>query len=129
MLLNHYKAMLEQHLQGKLASFVSESGKNYTFANLENQAKEALLPLLVHQVGVIAFGGDNTPETGESYCLKKKITAGLNVALTRRVVDNEDGSHSSIVTANCSNVSTEPITIGEIGLDESVKTKVGAVGN
>lgn len=120
MLLNHYTNMLAKHTQGKLASFVSESGKSNTFVNLETQAKEALLPLLVHQVGIIAVGGDNTPETGESYCLKRKITAGINLALSRSVVDNTDGSHSSIVIANCTNVSTDPITIGEIGLEESV---------
>ena len=120
MLLNHYTAFLENHLQGKLSSLVSESNKTFTFNNVATQAAEALLPMLIHQCGEIILGGDNSAETGDSYCLKKKITAGLNVALTRNVVDNDDGSHSSIVVANITNVSSAPITIGEIGLKDTV---------
>lgn len=116
MLLNHYTDCLEKHLQGKLASFISETGSKITFATLKNQSSEALLPMLLHQTEDIIFGSDNTPETGDSYCLKKQINNGLNVAITRSMVDNDDGSHSSIVVANCTNISSAPITIGEIGL-------------
>lgn len=116
MLLNHYTAMLEKHIQGKLASFISESGLTITFATLKNQASEALLPMLLHQTEEIILGSDNSPETGDSYCLKKQIFSGLNVAITRNMVDNDDGSHSSIAVLNCTNISSESITIGEIGL-------------
>lgn len=122
MLLNHYKAMLEKHLQGKLASFIAEDGKTYTFASIGHQNNVALLPMLMHQVGYISVGSDNTPETGASYSLKKAITSGLNIALTRNVVDNDDGSHSSIVVANITNTSSEPFTIGEIGLSYYVQS-------
>lgn len=121
MLLNHYKAMLEKHLQGKLASFVDEYGAAYIFASASHQNNEALLPMLVHQAGQIVLGSDNTPETGESYCLKKVISSELNIALTRSVVDNDDGSYSSIVVANCTNISSAPVTIGEIGLRDYVQ--------
>lgn len=120
MLLNHYTACLENHVQGKLASFINESGTTYIFTSLGHQANESLLPMLVHQSGEIIIGSDNTPETGDSYCLKKQISSGINIALTRSVVDNDDGSHSSIVIANCTNISSEPITIGEIGLRKFV---------
>lgn len=116
MLLDHYIACLEKHQQGKLASFVNEYGATITFSSMEFQNNEAMVPLVIHQVGYISLGSDNTPETGESYCLKKIINSGLNVALTRNVVDNDDGSHSSIVVATCTNTSSVPITIGEIGL-------------
>ena len=116
MLLNHYKAMLEKHLQGKLASFVAEDGKTYTFASVGHQNNVALLPMLMHQVGYITVGSDNTPETGASYNLKKAIASTLNIALTRNVVDNDDGSHSSIAVLTCTNTSSEPVTVGEIGL-------------
>lgn len=121
MLLNHYKAMLEKHLQGKLASFVNEFGATCTFTSIAFQNNESLLPMILHQVGYIVMGSDNTPETGESYKLKKVITSGLNIALTRSVVDNDDGSHSSIVVATCTNTSSDPITIGEIGLSDYVQ--------
>lgn len=115
MLLNHYTACLENHVQGKLATCLNENGASFTFANLEGQAKEALLPMLIHQTAEIIFGSDNTVETGESYRLKNLITLGINVALTKNAVDNTDGSRSSIVVANITNVSSAPITIGEIG--------------
>lgn len=116
MLLNHYTAFLEKYMQGKLGSLINEKGVTNTFQNVDAQTVFALHPLLLHQTATIVLGSDNTPETGESYCLKKEITAGINVALTRSVVDNDDGSHSSIVIANCTNTSTAPITVGEIGL-------------
>lgn len=116
MLLNHYTACLEKHMQGKLGSMINENGKTNTFPSIDYQVNEALLPLVNHQCGDIIIGSDNTAETGDSYSLKKKITAGLNVALTRSVVDNDDGSHSSIVVANITNTSSASITIGEIGL-------------
>jgi hypothetical protein len=53
--------------------------------------------------------------------LKKEITSGINLGLARSVVDNDDGSHSSIVIANCTNTSSAPITIGEIGLRRVVE--------
>lgn len=121
MLLNHYTAFLEKHLQGRLGSLIRETGDKITFVNLSYQSDEALLPLLLHQYATIIVGSDNTPETGESYKLKSEITAGINVALTRSVVDNDDGSHSSIVIANCANTSSAPITIGEIGIRETVR--------
>lgn len=121
MLLNHYTDFLEKHLQGRIGSLIRENGATNTFYSLEYQVAEALLPMLLHQYGDIIVGSDNTPETGESYCLKKEITAGINVALTRNLVDNDDGSHSSIVIANCTNISSAPITIGEIGLRKGVK--------
>lgn len=121
MLLNHYKAMLEQHLQGKLASFIAEDGKTYTFASLGNQNNKALLPMLLHQAVYISVGSDNTPETGASYSLKKPIGSELNIALTRSLVDNDDGSHSSIAVVNCINTSSNPITVGEIALRENVQ--------
>ena len=116
MLLNHYTTFLENHLQGRLGSMIKENGTTGTFASLEYQVKEALLPFLIHQYGEIIVGSDNTADTGDSYCLKKQITSGINIALSRSVVDNDDGSHSSIVIANCTNTSSAPITIGEIGL-------------
>ena len=125
MLLNHYTDFLEKFLQGKVASFRDESGVKVTFTNLEYQVKEALIPMLLHQSATIIVGSDNTPETGESYGLKKVITSGLNVALTRSVVDNDDGSHSSIVVANITNISSAPITIGEIGLRKAVSNYTG----
>lgn len=121
MLLNHYTAFLEKHMQGRPATLISEEGKTISFALFEYQTKEALLPMMMHQYASIVVGSDNTPETGESYCLKKVITAGINVALSRSVVDNDDGSHSSIVIANCTNTSTSPITIGEIGMKKYVQ--------
>lgn len=121
MLLNHYTAFLENHLQGKIGSMIDEKGKTVTFYNLEYQVKEALLPFLIHQYAEIILGSDNSAETGDSYSLKKKITAGINIALTRSVVDNDDGSHSSIVIANITNISSDPITIGEIGLRKNVE--------
>lgn len=120
MLLNHYTAFLEKHLQGRIGSMITETGSTVSFASLDYQAEEALLPMLLHQFASIIAGSDNTPETGESYCLKKEITAGINIALTRNVVDNDDGSHSSIVVANITNISSAPITIGEIGLRRRV---------
>lgn len=115
MLLNHYTACLEKHVRGELASLINENGTSFTFASIEGQAKEALLPMLIHQVAEIIFGSDNAAETGESYRLKNLITSGMNVALTRNVVNNTDGSRSSIAVANITNVSSAPITIGEIG--------------
>lgn len=120
MLLNHYTAFFEKHMQGKIGSMINEKGTTYTFETLARQVQEALLPLLVHQTGDIILGSDNTAETGASYNLKKEITSGLNVALTRKAQDNEDGSHSSIVVANCTNISSAPITIGEIGTRKQV---------
>ena len=121
MLLNHYTAFLENHMKGKLGSLIDEKGKTVNFSSLENQAKETLLPMLLHQYGEIVVGSDNSAETGDSYNLKKKITSGINLGLARSVVDNDDGSHSSIVITNCTNTSSEPITIGEIGLRISVQ--------
>ena len=115
MLLNHYTAFLEKHLQGKLGSMIDERGYTYNFSSLYNQSGATLLPMITHQSGDIIVGSDNTAETGESYCLKKPITNGINIALSRSVVGNDDGSHSSIVIANCTNTSSAPITIGEIG--------------
>lgn len=116
MLLNHYTAFLEKYMQGKLGTMINEAGATINFASLTHQAGETLLPMMRHQMGTIVWGSDNTPETGGSYCLKKEISAGINVALTRSVVDNDDGSHSSIVIANCTNTSTSPITVGEVGI-------------
>lgn len=120
MLLNHYTAFLETHMQGKLGSMIIETGSTAPFAGLDYQAEEALLPMLLHQFANIVVGSDNAPETGDSYCLKKEITSGINVALTRNMVDNDDGSHSSIVVANITNISSAPVTIGEIGLRKRV---------
>lgn len=120
MLLNHYTAFLEQHMQGKTGSLIVENGQTVSFPSVNNQIGEALLPMLLHQSISIILGSDNTPETGESYKLKNEITSGLNVALTRRVVDNDDGSHSSIVIANCTNTSSAPITVGEVGMRKLV---------
>ena len=116
MLLNHYTAFLEKHMQGRLGSLVRENGTAVSFLKLEYHLLEALLPMLLHQHATIIVGSDNTPETGESYCLKKEIGAGINVALTRSVQDNSDGSCSSIVVANITNTSSVPITVGEIGM-------------
>lgn len=116
MLLNHYTACLEKYMCGKLATMTNERGSIINFSSLDTQSAAALLPLMLHQSASIFLGSDNTPETGESYKLKNKITSGLNVALTRSVVDNDDGSHSSVVVATCTNTSSDPITIGEIGL-------------
>lgn len=121
MLLNHYTAFLEKHLQGRIGSLTNEKGLKITFTGLTYQAREALLPLLLHQCATVIVGSDNTPETGESYCLKKEITTGINLGLARSVVDNDDGSHSSIVIANCTNTSSAPITIGEIGFKRSIE--------
>jgi hypothetical protein len=129
MLLNHYVAMLEQYMQGKLASFINAQGVTCTFSNMEYQANESPLPLVAHQGAQIMVGGDNTPETGDSYKLKKELSyasIGLNVALTRSVVDNDDGSHSSVVVAVCTNTSTEPITLGEIGIRDNYQTASSA---
>lgn len=71
MLLNHYTAFLEKHLQGKLGSLVAENGSTLSFSDLGYQLEEALLPMLLHQVASIVVGSDNTAETGVSYCLKK----------------------------------------------------------
>ena len=122
MLLNHYTAFLEKHMQGKRATLLGENGSEKAFLYFENQLKEALLPMLLHQGGAsILLGSDNTPETGDSYCLKRPITSSLNVALTRSLQDNDDGSCSSIVIANCTNTSSSPITIGEIGMRRDVE--------
>lgn len=120
MLLNHYTAFLEKHLQGRLGSLVAENGSTLSFSELGYQLEEALLPMLLHQVASIVVGSDNTAETGVSYCLKKIIASGINIALTRNVQDNSDGSCSSIVIANCTNTSASPITIGEIGMRKRV---------
>lgn len=120
MLLNHYTAFLEKHMQGRSATLIKENGATGIFVSMEYQSEEALLPLLIHQVGEIIVGSDNTAETGESYKLGKIITYGVNVALTRSVQDNTDGSCSSIVVANVTNTSSDPITIGEIGLRKGV---------
>lgn len=119
MLLNHYTAFLEKHLQGRIGSLTSESGVTNTFTSLRYQSEVALLPMLLHQHGEIIVGSDNTAETGNSYNLKKKITSGINLGLARSVIDNDDGSYSSIVVANCTNTSSDPITIGEIGIRTS----------
>ena len=116
MLLNHYTAFLEKHLQGRPATLVNDEGQTVAFERFQYQVEEALLPMLLHQYTSIIIGSDNTPETGESYCLKKEITAGINLGLSRSVQDNDDGSCSSIVIANCTNTSASPITIGEIGM-------------
>ena len=116
MLLNHYTAFLEKHLQGRLGSMLNENGITISFSSLLYQSKETLLPLLLHQTASVIVGSDNTAETGESWRLKKEITSSLNTALTRSVVDNDDGSHSSVVVATITNISTGSITIGEIGL-------------
>ena len=118
MLLNHYTAFLEKLMQGRLGSLIGKTGVTYNFGSLNAQADDVLLPFLLHQNETIVVGSDNTPETGESYSLKKEITTGINLGLARSVVDNDDGSHSSIVIVNCTNTSTEPITIGEIGLSK-----------
>jgi hypothetical protein len=120
MLLNHYTAFLEKYMQGKLGSLVSAKGISFTFTSLDYQANEMLLPMPLHQTANIFVGSDNTPETGDSYCPKKEILSGLYIAFTRSVQDNSDGSHSSIVNAICTNTSTEPITIGEIGFRTNV---------
>lgn len=119
MLLNHYTAFLEKHLQGRIGSLIGENGVTNTFTGLRYQSEVALLPMLLHQNGEIIVGSDNTAETGSSYNLKKKITSGINLGLARSVVDNDDGSYSSIVIVNCTNTSSAPITIGEIGLRTS----------
>ena len=116
MLLNHYTAFLEKHMLSRLGSMIDEKGKTLTFSGFENQMREALLPFLLHQNASVIVGSDNTAETGDSYCLKKQITSGINLGLAKSVVDNDDGSHSSIVITNITNTSSEPITIGEIGL-------------
>jgi hypothetical protein len=116
MLLNHYTAYLEKIMQGRIGSLTSTTGVTYTYGSLNAQAGNVLLPLLLHQNETIVVGSDNTAETGDSYCLKKQITSGINLGLAKSVVDNDDGSHSSIVIANCTNTSSEPITIGEIGI-------------
>ena len=118
MLLNHYTAFLEKLMQGRIGSLISKVGVTYTYTSLNAQADDVLLPFLLHQNETIVVGSDNTPETGESYSLKKEIVSGINIALSRSVVDNDDGSHSSIVIANCTNVSSAPITIGEIGISK-----------
>lgn len=120
MLLNHYTAFLENHLQGRTGSLIRENGATVAFASLYDQSQEALLPMLLHQFGTIIVGSDNSAETGESYRLKKEITAGVNLGLARSVVDNDDGSCSSIVITNITNTSSAPITIGEIGLRKSI---------
>ena len=120
MLLNHYTAFLKKHMSGRLGSLIRENGAKVTFANLYEQSKEALLPMLLHQDAEIIVGSDNTAETGDSYCLKKEITTGINLGLARSVIDNDDGSLSSIVIANCTNTSAVPITVGEIGLRKSI---------
>lgn len=121
MLLNYYTAFLEKHLIGKSATLINKDGITKTFSSLYDQSNVAL-PMLAHQYGSIIVGSDNTPETGDSYYLKKEITSGMYVAAARSVVDNADGSHSSIVIANCTNTSSSPITIGEIGLLVSIST-------
>ena len=121
MLLNHYKAFLEKHMQGKPSSLLNEEGGTATFTNLVYQKAEAMLPMLMHQTGEIIVGSDNTAETGASYGLKKKITSGLNLALVRSMTDNDDGSHSSVMVATYTNTSSEAITIGEVGLKGNVK--------
>lgn len=121
MLLNHYTAFLEKHMQGRPATLINEEGQTVAFARFEYQVEEALLPMLMHQYANVIVGSDNTPETGESYRLKKEITAGINLGLARSVVDNDDGSHSSVVIANCTNTSTSPITVGEIGMRKYVQ--------
>lgn len=120
MLLNHYTAFLEKHLQGRPATLVNDKGQTVAFERFEYQVEEALLPMLLHQFASIIIGSDNTPETGGSYCLKKEITSGISLGLSRSVQDNDDGSHSSIVIANCTNTSTSPITIGEIGMKKYI---------
>lgn len=121
MLLNHYTAFLEKHLQGRLGSLINEKGEVCNFSSYNNQFSSALLPMLLHQFASIVVGNDNTPETGESYKLKKEIGSGVNIALTRNVVDNDDGSHSSIVVANITNISSAPITIGEIAMKANIQ--------
>ena len=116
MFLNHYTAFVEKYMQGRPATLIGEYGETISFSGLDWQAAESPLPMIIHQTREIVFGSDNTPETGESYKLKKAINAGLNTALTRSVQANDDGSHSSVVIANCTNISSEPITIGEVGL-------------
>ena len=120
MLLNHYTAFLEKHMQGRTATLTKENGGTLEFGGMKFQIAEALLPMLLHQYGEIIVGSDNSAETGGSYCLKKKTTSGINIALSRSIVDNDDGSHSSIVIANCTNISSAPLTIGEIGLRDIV---------
>jgi hypothetical protein len=122
MLLNYYTAFLEKHMQGRLGSLIRESGDTVYFSTLAYQSEAALLPMLTHQTGEIILGSDNSAETGDSYFLKKAITSGINVAVTRSVVDNDDGSHSSVVVANITNISSAPITVGEIGLRKIVAT-------
>lgn len=121
MLLNHYTAFLEKHMQGKPGSLLNEEGGTATFTNLVYQKAESMLPMLMHQTGDIIVGSDNTAETGSSYGLKKKITSGLNLALVKSMVDNDDGSHSSVMTATYTNISSDTITIGEVGLKGNVK--------
>ena len=115
MILNCYTTYLEKLMQGRYASLKGKSGKTYTFSSFGDQSEYVLIPLMIHQSGSILVGSDNTPETGESYSLKNEITSGLNIALTKSVVDNDDGSCSSIVVANITNTSSASITIGEIG--------------
>lgn len=126
MLLNYYNAYLEKIMQGRFASLISKNSVKYTYTSLSAQSDEVLLPLLIHQTETIILGSDNAPETGESYGLKKEISSGINIALTKSVVDNNDGSCSSIVIANCTNTSTSPITIGEIGISKNFKPTGGS---
>lgn len=120
MLLNYYTTFLEKLMQGRTGSLISEDGRTNTFSSVYDQSKVVLLPMLLHQHATIIVGSDNTAETGESYCLKKEITSGINLGLARSVVDNDDGSHSSIVITNITNTSSAPITVGEIGLRTSI---------
>lgn len=118
MLLNYYTNYLEKLMQGRLSTMIGKTGKQYTFSSVGSLSEAALLPFVLHQHANIIVGSDNTPETGDSYCLKKEITSGINLGLARSVVDNDDGSHSSIVIVNCTNTSTAPVTIGEIGIEK-----------
>ena len=120
MLLNHYKDFLEKHMQGRPGALINENGTTVAFALFEYQTKEALLPMLLHQYASVVVGEDNSAENGTSFKLKREISSGINIALTRNVVDNDNGSYSSIVVANCVNTSSNPITIGEIGLKKYV---------
>ena len=116
MLLYHYTACLEKHMLGRLGLMIDEKGRTLSFSSLENQIREALLPFLLHQYASVIVGSDNTAETGDSYCLKKQINSGINLGLAKSVVDNDDGSHSSIVITNITNTSSEPITLGATAL-------------
>ena len=121
MLLNHYKAFLEQHMQGKVGSLLNENGYEVSFASLGYQKSEAMLPMLMHQTADMIIGSNNAAETGASYGLKNKITDGLNIAIVRSMTDNDDGSNSSVIVATYTNVSADAITIGEVGLKGNVK--------